>query len=183
MQLKNLRWCRTTDLECVNIPKSIMLFTRALVIRIISGDRSPIEIVIGSLLWDYRYTSRCVYSVCACGRTGAVSMTDFRRGPPIEKLARQWTVRSTGNKWSARNSTSRKKRRSIRSKRNGSPLRRTNDRLWLLSMEDNADRVDNCLSELDLRLNFAPNGHASMCSNLISKQRQNDNIAYFFYIT
>jgi len=49
-------------------------------------------------------------------------------------------------------------------------------------MEDNADRADNCLSELDFRLSFAPNGHASMCSNLISKQRQNDEILLLLFL-
>lgn len=52
--------------------------------RIISGDR-PAEIVIGSLLQIH--IAMCVqYTSNTRGRTGAVSMADFRRGPRSRNL-------------------------------------------------------------------------------------------------
>lgn len=66
------------------------------------------DVVIELFLWDYtlRHITR--------GHGGAVFDGRFPAQSPIRRLTRQWTVVREGDKWSARNGTSKKKKRERR---------------------------------------------------------------------
>lgn len=118
-----------------------------------SGERLA-EIVIGSLLWDFMDTR---YVIRVRTRTGAVSMADFRRG------SRSKNSRDNGpyvhGRQTVRDVMARAREEKKRAgARSGSPLRRTNDHLWLLSMEADAKSMV-CLTEPDFRSRFARYGH------------------------